>query len=525
MRKLSLIAFLFIFLPGISKSQHLRVENPKLNDFEGIYKFLASDWLEGREASEKGSFIAADYIASLMQTFNLLPFGDKNSYFQDFNMVKYEIENSEFSIIEVSKESKSRLTLTQNIDYELISGASSSEVSAPVVFAGYGISLFDKSYDDYRNLQVKDKIVLVLSGFPGEKDSLSSAWKKMAAIFSDGDDLEGVKIKNATDHGALAIIIADSYEKYIPSVNYQTNLELAGKSMNSNKFSDEIYKYTYFEFPTQLKTSEIPCFKMSASAGKYLIDNLGFNTIDFEKEASQMSASLPVQKELLRAEFSIQVKKEPVIVRNVIGKIEGKNPSKSIIIGAHYDHLGIRGNTIYNGADDNASGASGMLALARNWSISGIKPEFDLIFAAWTAEEEGHFGSRYFAESYKPVLKNVQLCLNLDMISRSVKEDRQQRQLSIGTRTNDGYLRELAKELNSKSERPFELDLWDVTGHHGSDYASFYPHNVPVMTFNTGLHDDYHTPLDISSNADFNKMLEVIILVNKIIQTNPEKKN
>ncbi|MFN8255484.1 MAG: M20/M25/M40 family metallo-hydrolase [Bacteroidales bacterium] len=524
MKKSNLILILFLLFTGISKSQLLQVNNPKLNDFEGIYKFLASDWLEGREASEKGSFIAADYIASLMQTFDLLPFGDKNSYFQEFNLVKYKIDNSEFSIVEGSKESNSRLILTQNIDYELISGASSSEVSAPVVFAGYGLSLDDKSYDDYRNLQVKGKIVLVLSGFPGESDSLSAGWKKMAGIFSDIDILEETKIKNATDHGALAIIMMDSNEKLNPVLNNQVNLELAGKSMNSNKFSDEIYKDSYFEFPSQIKNSEIPCFKMSVSAGKYFIDNLGLNRVDFEKKASQMSASLPVQKEL-RAEFSIHVQKESVIVKNVIGKIEGKNPAKTIIVGAHYDHLGVRGNNIYNGADDNASGTAGMLALAKNWASVGQKPEYNLIFAAWTAEEEGHFGSRYFAESYKSYLKNVQLYLNLDMISRSVKEDRQQRQLSIGTRTPDEYLRELSKKLNSTLEKPFELDLWDVTGHHGSDYASFYPHNVPVMTFNTGLHDDYHTPRDVSSNADFNKMLDVIMLVNEIMLANPEKKN
>jgi hypothetical protein len=106
----------------------------------------------------------------------------------------------------------------------------------------------------------------------------------------------------------------------------------------------------------------------------------------------------------------------------------------------------------------------------------------------------------------------------MDMISRSVIEDTTRRQLSIGTRTSDENLRELARKSNTTIHPPFVLDLWDVTGHSGSDYASFTAKNIPIMTFNTGLHNDYHTPRDISVTADLVKMGDVLKLVNTSLQ-------
>jgi Zn-dependent M28 family amino/carboxypeptidase len=114
--------------------------------------------------------------------------------------------------------------------------------------------------------------------------------------------------------------------------------------------------------------------------------------------------------------------------------------------------------------------------------------------------------------------KNIKLYINMDMISRSVIEDTARRQLSIGTRTLDENLRELARKTNTSINPPFVLDLWDVTGHSGSDYASFTARNIPVMTYNTGLHNDYHTPRDISATADLVKMGDVLKLVNESLQ-------
>jgi Zn-dependent M28 family amino/carboxypeptidase len=201
-------------------------------------------------------------------------------------------------------------------------------------------------------------------------------------------------------------------------------------------------------------------------------------------------------------------------LKNILGLLPGLDTSLTVILGAHYDHLGKRGeNIIYYGSDDNASGVAGLLALAEMWTKSHTTPPCNIMFASWTAEEKGLIGSEYFASKLKNPEK-VKLYINMDMISRSVKEDTAGRQLSIGTRTADEYLRELASRSNSTLNHPFTLDLWDVTGHSGSDYASFIAKNIPVMTYNTGLHDDYHTPRDIPASADLVKMGDVLKLIN-----------
>jgi hypothetical protein len=204
-------------------------------------------------------------------------------------------------------------------------------------------------------------------------------------------------------------------------------------------------------------------------------------------------------------------------VSNVTGIIHGKDTARSIIVGAHYDHLGIQGGQIYNGADDNASGVSGMLALAKRWCEHGEKPACNIIFAAWNCEERGMHGSRYFVRHIHADPGQALAYINMDMISRSATEDTSRRQLSVGTMPESERLRQIAIAANLGLPDPFELDLWDVTGHSGSDYASFTNKNIPVITFFSGYQVDYHTPEDDANKADLEKMEDILELVNNCI--------
>lgn len=201
---------------------------------------------------------------------------------------------------------------------------------------------------------------------------------------------------------------------------------------------------------------------------------------------------------------------------NVIGILPGIDTSKSVIIGAHYDHLGMQGDSIFYGADDNASGVAGVLSMAEKWTETGIKPAVNIVFTCWTAEEKGLIGSEYFAKHIsKP--ESILLYMNMDMISRSAPEDTLRKILSIGIRKSDFLLRQYSEESNKKLSQPFNLDLWEVDGHTGSDYGSFTAINVPVMTFFSGFHDDYHSPRDIYKKTDPDKMYNVLKLVNGIL--------
>jgi hypothetical protein len=206
-----------------------------------------------------------------------------------------------------------------------------------------------------------------------------------------------------------------------------------------------------------------------------------------------------------------------VKLRNVLGYIPGKDTTQSIIIGAHYDHLGVREGKIFNGADDNASGVSGLLALARVWALNSKKPPCNIIFAAWAAEEKGAIGSQYFLQNLKTGTERIIFSLNMDMISRSAPEDTTGRVISIGTLPSGENLRAIARDANMKLYKPFELDLWDVSGHYGSDYAYFAERHIPVLTFFSGFNEDYHTPKDKTEKADLQKMSNILELVNECI--------
>jgi Zn-dependent M28 family amino/carboxypeptidase len=289
--------------------------------------------------------------------------------------------------------------------------------------------------------------------------------------------------------------------------------------MNSVKNTeDQDYEDYNHVLPNDTANEVIPSFRLGSAAARQLISGTGLNLADFEKKTAKtaLPSSMILKDKLIR--FSVTVKTEAMLVRNVLGLIPGSDTTKYTILGGHYDHLGTHNGKIFNGSDDNASGASGLLALAKVWAESGEQPACNLIFASWSAEEEGLLGSQYFVQEMKINPKDIRLYINMDMISRSVLEDTTRRQLSIGTRTSDKYIRDLAQKVNTTINPPFILDLWDVTGHSGSDYASFTARNIPIMTFNTGLHNDYHTPRDISANADLVKMGHVLKVVNTSLQ-------
>jgi hypothetical protein len=205
------------------------------------------------------------------------------------------------------------------------------------------------------------------------------------------------------------------------------------------------------------------------------------------------------------------------VISNVIGMIRGKDTTRSVVVGAHYDHLGIRGGEIYNGADDNASGVCGMLAMAKKWSGREEPPPCNIIFAAWTGEEKGRLGSIYFVRYTNANPIQILAYINMDMISRSAPEDTARKVISVGTLPAGERLRQIAIKSNHRLPHPFELDLWDVTGHTGSDYASFIAKNIPVMTFFSGFQADYHTPGDDAGKVDLKKMEDILEVVNECL--------
>jgi hypothetical protein len=518
-----ILVFVALFIQVAAPAQELNVKYPETKDFEAIYKFLASPWMEGREAFERGGFLAADFISVMMHEYGLLPIGNfqnfkiplakRGSYFQDFNIISYRVSNASLFLIKTGPGAQSTIRFAPGLDFYITDYPYSLDSEGQLAFAGYGIVSSENAYDDYKGLDVKNKIVLVLDGFPGINDPGSIIGKKMKPFYSKRRQTLEDKIHAAKKNGAVGLIIVRPKGEETFGLDTESLLQL---TMDQQVVLEDAYSDSEYMLEKDIFDTSVPSFWINQNTAMQLLTGTGIDLLEFERKAAQgISSSFLIKDRSVG--FSVTVEKKPLLVRNVIGIIPGKDTSKSIVIGAHYDHLGKRTDDIYFGSDDNASGVSGLLALARKWSESGVRPEFNIVFASWTAEEKGLLGSRYFVESIGDDIASIKFYLNMDMISGSEIDDFNKERLSIGIRKQDNNLREMALKINANPDIRFVLDLWDVTGYSGSDYASFTKKNVPVMTFNSGLHDYYHTPGDYYQRADLVKMAKILRIVNESI--------
>lgn len=199
-------------------------------------------------------------------------------------------------------------------------------------------------------------------------------------------------------------------------------------------------------------------------------------------------------------------------MRNVLGMIPGKNPEEYVIVGAHFDHLGIDtsldGDCIYNGADDNASGVSAVLQIARAFVESGRQPERTVVFAFWDGEEKGLLGSRYFVQSC-PYLSSIKGYLNFDMIGRNNKPDCPQHVVYFYTASHPAFGDWLKQDIEKYGLR-LEPDYraWDnPVG--GSDNGSFARAGIPIIWYHTDGHPDYHLPSDHADRLNWEKVVDI----------------
>lgn len=199
-------------------------------------------------------------------------------------------------------------------------------------------------------------------------------------------------------------------------------------------------------------------------------------------------------------------------LNNIFGKIEGKNPNEYVIVGAHYDHLGfdpmLDGDQIYNGADDNASGVSAVLQIARAFKESGVQPERTVVFAFWDGEEKGLLGSKYFVQEFEG-LKNIKGYLNFDMIGRNSNEAQPEQFDFFYTEAHPVFGKWIKDDIKKYGLKLSPIyHPWDKPV-GGSDNASFAIHDIPIIWYHTNGHPDYHQPGDHSDKINWSKLIEI----------------
>lgn len=199
-------------------------------------------------------------------------------------------------------------------------------------------------------------------------------------------------------------------------------------------------------------------------------------------------------------------------MQNVIGMIRGKNTKEYVVVGAHFDHLGtdpaLDGDRIYNGADDNASGVSAVLQIAKAFVASGEQPERNVVFAFWDGEEKGLLGSKYFVHSC-PFMEQIKGYLNFDMIGRNNKPQQPKQVVYFYTEANPAFGRWLKEDIQ-KYGLQLEPDYrpWDKPV-GGSDNASFAKAGIPIIWYHTDGHPDYHQPSDHTDRLNWEKVVEI----------------
>jgi hypothetical protein len=497
----------------------------------GQLEFLASDWTQGRGTGTPGNYMAADYIASIFKIYGLQPGGDEEwttvsrsermegkrpekyrTFYQNVDFIEYsDAGNHEFSILSV--DGTNRYDFDYETDFQVRPSDVEIKIEAPVVFVGYGYVNKEHGYDDFRNIDVKNKVILCLSGYPGYSDTTSKAYQ----TFNEEEEisvwrLQREKNRIAKEKGALAVIAVDPGTD--PMQNWADNIPFRYNTrMYEGDKQPGSYYNTRMKIPGDTLSDDLATIFVSTRVLNELTEGSGINITQF---AGQVKNTLkPASKAIQGKKVYLKTNVHSRIVkaRNVIGMIPGKDTGNIIVIGGHYDHLGMYDGYIWNGADDNASGTVGVMTIAKAFIATGVKPEKTIVFAAWTGEEKGLLGSTYFTNHLPVPDKNVTMYLNYDMISRDNIDDT----LGIECRLmyTSGYKSFEENTHKFNEEHGFGLGISFRSSPRpsgGSDHAPFARKDIPIIYFMAGFPPEYHQPDDHIELVNWDKLVKIIKL-------------
>ena len=526
---------------------------------------LASDALEGRGVGTKGLEQAADFIAAEFSRLGLKTEIYDGTPFQTFKVSTGAemgaAESNQLTLVgppaeEGGKPRRIELSLSKTFTPLAVGG--SGQFDAPLVFVGYGITAKDLKdgvvFDEYEGLDVKGKVVVMIRKEPQQSDEKSvfaGAHPSRHAYFT-------TKISNAFEHGAAAVIMVNDAQELKQQASHGNKsfdealdrLVAARQKFKENHHPSDADRQQHAKEVGQLAEQLVQLSKAPAPGDDPLLPFNGagneggrrdFPVLFCSRQAMDDVVQASLGKDLATIEREIDEHLKPqsaplvgwsavgqsailhkeAEVKNVIGVLEGEGPlaDETIVVGAHYDHLGMGGagslapwtTAIHNGADDNASGTATLLEIAHRLATSEAKPRRRIVFIAFTGEERGLLGSAHYIRQPAFPLEKTIAMYNLDMVGRLT--DDKLIVYGTGTATHfDGLIDGLCKEMGFK-----------LTKHPGgfgpSDHQSFYARKIPVLHFFTGTHSDYHRPSDDLEKLNVAGMRRIAEMVVKIVQT------
>jgi hypothetical protein len=497
-----LLITLLVFLNStLIFSQLKSDEKTSINYLKNNLQVLASDEFEGRETTTHGEKLASLFIASELGKYNVEPLGDKGTYFQNFDLLTSGYgTDSKIALLDNSGTPIFNFLMGDDFvrSGRGLADSSFAEQTTPIVFAGYGITAPEFNYDDYAKIDVKGKTVLILSGEPySEKDNFFNGDKPTQ--YSNTE----FKVKTAKEKGAIGVlVVVDERMK-----SFWSRFKEFATQPSISFISKE----------PQEVSKNIPVFIL----GEEAVDKIfAGEKYTFEKinEILKAKGTLETFEFNKKLKYDIRPFSKNVNARNVVGLIEGTDPvlkNEFVVISAHFDHLGTRGNVVNNGADDDGSGTVAVLESARLLE-SAKQNKRSIIVLFNTGEEKGLLGSRYATENGS-FMKNVVADINMDMVGRESVDSMH----CIGSGKLSSEFAEIVKEenartvnfvLNYKYDDPKDPNRF----YSRSDHYNFAKKGIPVVFFFDDMRTDYHKPTDDVEKINFEKIYKTVILSSNI---------
>ncbi len=513
-----------LFIGGLAQQPSA----PSVNRLQQIISYLASDSLDGRRTGTAGANDAAHYIAGEFSLMGLRPGMQMRAgrtrgeiragYLQPFPFVS-KVELGKNNLLAFDPERRDLpLEIKLGTDWMPLGFSSNGALrGGETVFVGYGISASELKYDDYGISQAKGRIAIAFAGTP------------------DGDNPHGqfvqagqirFKVAAARAAGAAALLIISNEETLQHDRLAQLSYDNAGEA-------------------------GIPIAVISKKTATWILGDL--DALAKIADARTRAVSSPHIGHGLNLVIDVQRQQSPSF--NVVGILPGSDPklkNETIVIGAHYDHLGLGGEgslapregEIHHGADDNASGVAGLLELARMFSAQ--KPRRTIVFIAFSGEEEGLIGSSYYVNHPVMPLQNTVAMINMDMIGRLNHKKLIVGGVGTAKEWNDIVTSEVLQtrpvalaELSNPNRPPGKVTMvigsngeaasaiiheprFDLTlnedGYGPSDHSSFYAKQIPVLFFWTGTHNDYHKPSDTADKINYQGEAQVVSFVANVVR-------
>ena len=546
MRRVLIPAVLTATVTVVAQQSAPEIDSIRKDEMRADLTFLASDAMRGRLTDTPENRLAAEWVAARFERLGLKPVGDGNSYYQ-----KYNLMTSTASVTDAGNQltvGKEAAASKAGQDFYPLRFSASAGASGELVFVGFGITSPERGYDDYRG-DVKGKIVLAIDHEPGETDPNSPFDGVVTAQVSD----QLWKTLAAQEKGAAAIFfVSDVHNHQGPGARGQGpggqgpggqgtgRGQGPGTGGQEDAFARSAANYWPAQQPriprymlgAWVERVRIPAIQISPALAASLVEKSGKSLLDLSKGAESLKGSSPLTLGTT-ATVKTAVERKIIPDRNVVALLEGSDPKlrdQVVIVCAHYDHDGVNGENVLNGADDDGSGTVGVVEIAEAFALAaqkGQRPRRSVLFAAWNSEERGLFGAWAYTESpLLPLAKTVAV-LNMDMIGRNeeVPEagsgrfrglDQQTAESNnnavniIGT-TRSASLKEAVERANRGTNLTLRLRYDNNASQlmRRSDHWPFLNRGVPAVWVHTGLHPDYHTPNDDADRINYEKMEKI----------------